>query len=95
MSGLSERDLRQLIAVVEDGRRDEPTAGIPWAVLDRMADLVPGAEFSWVELDRAARHRPVQQDRGEGGERILDLDLDEPDAEAYWQHYQAFLPPQR
>jgi DNA-binding CsgD family transcriptional regulator len=90
--GLSECDLRRLIAVVEDGRRDEPTAGVPWAVLDGLAALIECDELSWVELDLTRSHRPIQQDRAEDGSRVLDIDLDEPLDEAYWKHYRAFRP---
>ena len=34
-------DLRAVVAVIEDGHRDEPTAGVPWSVLDGLAALVP------------------------------------------------------
>jgi len=37
---LSERDLRVLTAMIEEGRRDEPTEALPWAVLDELARLV-------------------------------------------------------
>lgn len=92
MAGLFERDLRLLITVVEDGKRDEPTAGIPWAVLEGVAGLIGCSEVSWVELDRGSRRRPVQQDRGEDGSQVIDLDLDGPGDEKYWEHYRAFLP---
>jgi DNA-binding CsgD family transcriptional regulator len=34
-------DLRAVVAVIEDGHRDEPTAGVPWSVLEGLAGLVP------------------------------------------------------
>lgn len=90
--GLPERDLRRMIAVVEDGRRDHPTAGVPWAVLDRMADLVRCDDLSWVELDLSRSHRVVQQDIDVDGQRLLDVDVDDPLDVDYWRHYRAFTP---
>jgi DNA-binding CsgD family transcriptional regulator len=51
MSGLSERDLHRLLGVVEDGRRDAPTAGLPWVVLERLAEVIRCDDLSWNDLD--------------------------------------------
>lgn len=48
---LTERDLRALMAVVEDGRRAEPTEGLPWAVLDGLAGLVACDRIGFLEGD--------------------------------------------
>jgi DNA-binding CsgD family transcriptional regulator len=87
---LTERDLRALLAVVEDGRRDEPTAGLPWTVLDGLAGLVPCDQISFAEAD-PVRGRALLDQWVEDGEHGMDFGhADIPDA--WWDSVTSFLP---
>jgi DNA-binding CsgD family transcriptional regulator len=87
---LTERDLRALMAVVEDGRRDEPTEGLPWTVLDGLARLVGCDQVSFAEAD-LIRGRALLDQWVEVGERGIDLgDGDIP--ESWWDGVRSFLP---
>lgn len=59
------------MAVVEEGRRDEPTEGMPWAVLDELAGLIrcDGVTFTEADLIHA---RPLLEQNSEGGQRWFD-----------------------
>jgi hypothetical protein len=91
MSGLSENDLRRLLDVVQDGRRDDPTAGVPWAVLERLPTLIRCDDLSWNDLDVDGERCALLQYR-EGSEQVLDLAPDPDGLQAYWQHHRAFRP---
>lgn len=42
MSGsLYDNDLRAIMSIIEDGRRDDPNQAMPWAVLDELLALIP------------------------------------------------------
>ncbi|GAA3794559.1 MULTISPECIES: response regulator transcription factor [Amycolatopsis] len=89
---VSENDLRALLAVVEDGRRDEPNNALPWATLDALAHLVPCDELDFAELDRAHRRIIISQ-ADDGGGRELEFDVAEsPGSVMYWEHSPGFLP---
>ena len=47
---LRERDLRALTAVIEDGLRDDPGPAMPWAVLDRLHQLIPSDVVQFDEV---------------------------------------------
>jgi DNA-binding CsgD family transcriptional regulator len=87
---LTERDLRALLAVVEDGRRDEPTEGLPWAVLDGLAGLVACDRISFPEADLTRGRSLLCQwvEDGEHGTLIGNGDI--PDA--WWNGVKSFLP---
>lgn len=85
-----ERDLRALMAVVEDGRRDDPTEGLPWAVLDGLAGLVACDRISFPEAD-LVRNRGLLCQWVEDGEHGIDIgDDDTPDG--WWESVKSFLP---
>jgi DNA-binding CsgD family transcriptional regulator len=88
---LSERDLRALVGVIEEGRRDEPTEGLPWAVLDGLAALVRCDAVSFPECDLAHQRGILLQWR-EDGERSLFLGDDPPDPVEIWGYTRDFLP---
>jgi DNA-binding CsgD family transcriptional regulator len=87
---LAERDLRALMAIIEDGRRDEPTEGLPWAVLDGLAGLVRCFQISFAEAD-LSRGRALLDQWVEDGERGIGVgNGDLPDA--WWESVRSFLP---
>ncbi len=98
IEAFTERDLRALSAVVEEGRRDEPTEGLPWAVLDGLAALVRCDAVSFPEDDLAHGHGLLLQWR-EDGDRLLELgDSQPPQPPEFWRYAEDFLPcsyPQR
>jgi DNA-binding CsgD family transcriptional regulator len=87
-SSLSERDLRTLMAVIEDGRRDEPGPGMPWLVLERLGALIGCETTGLCELDLRRGRTPLLQEV-EGGERLLSVD---PDLPAFRTLYRGFRP---
>ena len=67
---LRERDLRALTAVVEDGLRDDPGGLMPWAVLDRLLELIPADNVQVDDRDlKPTRDHPDEQAVASGGER--------------------------
>lgn len=92
-SSLLERDLRALMAVVEDGRRDEPGPGMPWVVLERLGELIGCDTTALCELDLGRERTPFEQVM-EGKERLLFVDSDDdgPEDRRYWQLYRGFRP---
>lgn len=87
---LSDRDLRGLTDVVE-GRRDEPTDGLPWAVLDGLAALVPCDAVSFYEAD-VAHYRTTLLQWNEPGDRCLGTTCDEPETKYFWDCARRFAP---
>ena len=94
MGSLSERDLRALVGVIDDGLRDEPGPGMPWAVLEGLRGLIPCEEVGFVEQHLPRHWRLIQQGAIEGGERCLDPEGDS-DSSAedhlFWKYYRDFL----
>jgi DNA-binding CsgD family transcriptional regulator len=90
---LSERDLRALMAVVEDGRRDEPGPGLPWVTLERLRDLIGCDNTSLCEHDLRRERTPLEHGV-EDGERLLTVNSDDhgPEGRLFWQLYRSFQP---
>jgi len=90
---LRERDLRVLTAVVEDGLRDDPGEAMPWAVLDRLLQLVPADNVQLDELDLQSHERIFEQATDEAGARSIERgnDADFNDAR-FWELRHNFLP---
>jgi|KBSSwiS6_1023812.scaffolds.fasta_scaffold30040_1 DNA-binding CsgD family transcriptional regulator len=86
---LRERDLRALTAVVEDGLRDEPVGLMPWAVLDRLLDLIP-ADGVQVDDKVKGRETLLAQCVENGGERYLGRPADDDD-DRFWQLRNDFI----
>jgi DNA-binding CsgD family transcriptional regulator len=75
---LAAKDLRALMAVVEDGKQDEPTAAMPWAVLEGLSKLIACDFVSFFDFDMAGRRKVATQETCPG-ERELWTDVeDEP-----------------
>lgn len=67
---LCQRDLRALMAVVEEGRRDEPTEALPWAVLHGLAGLIRCDRVTFVHNDLAHGHLVFAQSFEDGVQRL-------------------------
>jgi DNA-binding CsgD family transcriptional regulator len=88
---LRERDLRALTAVIEDGLRDDPGEPMPWAVLDRLHELIPSNTVQFVELD-LGHETLAGQGVLDGGDRFIELDHDLDDDVRRWALRAEFLP---
>jgi len=89
---LTEVDLRALLAVVEDGRRDELTEGLPWATLEGLAHLVRSDCVSFPEVDLRRGAAGLFQWL-ETDDRGLELDdTQSPEPPELWEYTREFLP---
>jgi DNA-binding CsgD family transcriptional regulator len=80
------------MGVIMDGRRDDPTEGLPWAVLDGLARLVRCEGVSLTDADTAQCHNLVFQ-WAEDGERLMEVgDRDPPVPAEFWEYGEEFLP---
>lgn len=92
MTGLlRERDLRALTAVVEDGLRDDPGDAMPWAVLDRLLEVIPADKVQVDDRDLQGEVTVFSQLLFDGGDRFVARDYREAD-EQFWRRRQEFLP---
>lgn len=87
---LRERDLRALTAVVEDGLRDEPGGLMPWAVLDRLLELIPADVVQVDDRDLKRRRTVLEQAVANGGERAV-CQPDEDEDDRFWELRHDFL----
>jgi DNA-binding CsgD family transcriptional regulator len=87
---LTERDLRALMAVVEEGRRDQPTDGLPWAVLAELAGVIRCDAVTFTEGD-LIHHRSLFDQNFEEGQRWFDPPA-EPFSAEMWKNFTNFLP---
>lgn len=85
---LAAKDLRALMAVVEDGKQDEPTAAMPWAVLEGLGKLIACDTVSFFDFDMARRRKVATQETCPG-ERELWTDFED---EQYFDEGPDFLP---
>lgn len=91
---ISERDLRALLAVIDDSRRDAPGPGVPWALLDGLRGLIRCEEVALVELDLSRRTCLVHQGAFDDGEREAEVDQDasnDPRMQVFFQYHRDFL----
>jgi DNA-binding CsgD family transcriptional regulator len=89
---LTERDLRGLLAVVEEGRRDALTEGLPWATLEELARLVRCDCLSFPEADVVHGFGLFEQWL-EPDDRGLEFgDSGDPEPPEYWTALRQFLP---
>jgi DNA-binding CsgD family transcriptional regulator len=90
---LQERDLRALMAVIEEGRRDDPgTAGMPWAVLAGLVELIPCDNLGFSELDPHTPEIVIQQDLEYAGQRSMKLGVHGPRQNTFWAYFPTFRP---
>ena len=88
---LRERDLRALTAVVEEGLRDDPGPGMPWAVLDRLHQLIPSDTVQFDELESPGHQALPGHGILDGGRYIELPHHDDGDAR-FWALLAQFLP---
>ncbi len=81
---VSDKDLRTLVELLEEGRRDRPPAGLPRVVLELAQKLVRCDDLSFLEFDPAARRDYLAQDVSE---TIVDPVDDDSDGDAFWDHF--------
>jgi DNA-binding CsgD family transcriptional regulator len=79
---VSEGDVRKLVTLLEEGRRDNPALGLPPIVLDLVQELVPCDFLSFLELEPTNHRCHLGQDSSE-----VVADLDESDADPFWFHF--------
>jgi DNA-binding CsgD family transcriptional regulator len=89
---LAESDLRALLGVVEEARRDDPTDGVPWAALDGLAALVSCDAVSYSEFDVVHRRGHATLWLEHGDRILMSGDDDPPDPPGYWESVESFLP---
>ena len=96
-STLSERHLRAMIAVVEDGRRDAPGPRHAMGGFDRLTGLIGCDALALVEHDLRHERTPLMHGLDEG-ERCVCHAPDDPEDDGnpedrvYWRLYRAFRP---
>lgn len=81
-------DLAALRQVLADGRRDEPTVGLPWTVLEGLARLIGCDKISFPEADTVRGVSIVDQELA-GGERFIHDGRNPPDPE-FWRCVRSF-----
>src|SRR5829696_1986840 len=91
---LRERDLRAMTAVIEDGLRDDPGPAMPWAVLDRLLEIVPCEDLGFREYDLRGQQPITLQDQDVEDTRFIQCfdGKQEPPYPEYWTHRRQFLP---
>jgi DNA-binding CsgD family transcriptional regulator len=95
---LRERDLRVLTAVIQDGLRDQPGEPMPWAVLDRLHELIPSDTVQFDEFDVRGHATRAGQGVLDGGDRFTGLGHGLDGQARFWALRAQFLPysyPQR
>jgi DNA-binding CsgD family transcriptional regulator len=81
---LRERDLRALTAVIQDGLRDDPGEAMPWAVFDRLLELIPADHVQVDDRDLKRRRTVFEQAVDNGGERFIG-GQDDGDDHRFWE----------
>jgi DNA-binding CsgD family transcriptional regulator len=92
---LRERDLRAMVAVLEDGLRDGPGEAMPWAVLERLREMIPCEQVAFKDFDLREQQLVFFQSFHGEDERIFKGNLADgwvPPYPEYWAHYPRFLP---
>jgi DNA-binding CsgD family transcriptional regulator len=89
---LFDRDLRALMAFVEEGRRAQPNNGMPWAVLTGLREVIRSDCAGFTEFDMPAKAILTEQFEEEQGERTLIRDDPHSKDSPYWPLSHDFLP---
>lgn len=86
-ASLTDRDLRALVGLLDDGRTVDPGPAMPWAVMDGLLNPVPCDELGFCELDVPHRGRPIGHCVLDGGDRDFESGdaYDPTPDEAYWR----------
>jgi DNA-binding CsgD family transcriptional regulator len=88
---LAEKDLRTLMDVIDDARHDDPTPGMPWALLHGMCRLIGCDSTNFCEFDLPVRTTLTGQNSTDEDQSLLINDPYDPD-DPYWRYYQDSLP---
>lgn len=88
---LAENDLRTLMNIVGSGFEDDPTPGLPWAVLDGLRTLIGCDAIALCELDLPQRTTLILQ-AFDDTEPSLTLDFGDESDDPYWEVMRDFLP---
>ncbi len=89
---LADYRLRKLMAVIEEGRQDQPTGAFPWATFKGLAKLIGCDLITFTEADRP-KHRCLIQQQAEADDRLfLEFDAFYPETEPYWRLHSGFRP---
>ena len=89
---VGKRDLRALMAVIEDGRHGDPTEGLPWAVLDGLARLIRCDLVSFPEFDLVHGRTVLEQLVRDGEPGIIRGDGESPMFDEFWPYVREFMP---
>lgn len=86
LASLADCDLRDLVSVIEDGRRDDPGPAMPWATLVGLSRLIRCDVLTFNELEPATCRAVVGQGIcGGEADAVFDevSDTDDP----FWRYY--------
>jgi DNA-binding CsgD family transcriptional regulator len=89
---LADSDLRAIIRLLDDARQDEPGEVVPWALLERLADLIACEGVQFAEIDWANETSGAHQYLVPGGERGADPPGKTDEIVEYFLHCRDFLP---
>lgn len=87
---LAEKDLRALMDVIDDARHDDPTPGVPWALIEGVHKLIGTDSTCFCEFDLPTRTTLTGQGNDNHGFLVINEPYDPGDP--YWCYYQDFLP---
>jgi DNA-binding CsgD family transcriptional regulator len=88
---LNERDLRQIMTVIEHELPTEPHRGMPWHILEGVAALIPSDAVSCPEFQLTDRV-PLLDQWLESDHRTLTVNAEIVEPEEYWQSLEQFEP---
>lgn len=80
---VSDKDLQTLVELLEEGRRENPPAGLPQVVLEVLQDLVHCDNLCFLDFDPVTRRDYLGQDLSAV---VVEPEPDD-DAEVFWDHF--------
>lgn len=87
---LADRDLWAMMAVIEDGRSDDPGPAVPWATLDGLIALIGCDVLVFNELEPDKCRHVAQQLVGDGARQTIRDTTDSPN-DLFWRYYRDFM----
>src|SRR5262249_52429841 len=81
---VTEKDLRALVELLAEARRDNPMVGLPAVVLELAQTLVRCDVVSFHEYEPAAQRVCLEQ---EGSVAVIDPDYGFGDSDPFWVHF--------
>jgi DNA-binding CsgD family transcriptional regulator len=81
---ITSNDVRSLVELLEEARRDRPAAGLPPIVLERAQALVRCDQVGFVDFDPTGRRYYLDQVEADV---LVDPDGGDPDADPFWANY--------